>query len=136
MKINNWKENVSVLSLSDYRKIYSAWSAEFERGELSSKIHNLVIPITRVYLNHAESDTLLPQKNNEWKYSVEMDNWGTSEFANVKNLLTELYEYGVPNYSNEMRVWESEKNFLAFVKMCCVLRSRALLAHSYRVEQR
>jgi hypothetical protein len=136
MKINNWKENVSVLSLSDYRKIYAELSSQFERGELNTKLSNLVMPITRVYLNHAEGDTLLPQKNSDWKYSVEMDNWGTREFANVKNLLAELYEYKVPNYSNEMRTWESETNFLAFLKMCCVLRSRALLAHSYRVEQR
>jgi hypothetical protein len=136
MKINNWKENVSVLSLSDYRKIYAELSSQFERGELNTKLSNLVMPITNVYLNHAESDTLLPQKNSDWKYSVQMDNWGTREFANVKNLLTELYEYKVPNYSNEMRTWESETNFLALLKMCCVLRSRALLAHSYRVEQR
>ena len=89
MKINNWKSNVSVLSLSDYRKIYSVWSAEFERGELGSKIHNLVMPITNVYLNpDYENDTMLSQKNSEWTYSVEMDNWGTHEFANVKNLLT------------------------------------------------
>jgi hypothetical protein len=103
---------------------------------LSSKIHNLVIPITRVYLNHADSDTLLPQKNSDWKYSVEMDNWGTSEFANVKSVLAELREMEIPSHKNTNLVWDSETNFLSFLQMCLVLRSRALLAHSYRVEKR
>lgn len=136
MKINTWKDNVSVLSVSDYRKIYSAWSAEFERGELSSKIHKLVMPITDVYLNYADSDTLLPQKNSEWNYSVECDNWATSEFANVKSVLAELREMEIPSHKNTNLVWETETNFLAFLQMCLVLRSRALLAHSYRVEKR
>lgn len=136
MKINNWKSNASVLSISDYRKIYSVWSAEFERGELANKIHNLLMPIKDVYLNHAESDTLLPQKNNEWKYSVEMDNWATSEFANVKSVLAELSEMGIPTHKNTNLVWETETNFLAFLKMCLVLRYRVLLSHSWRVEKR
>ena len=137
MKINNWKENVSVLSLSDYRKIYSAWSAEFERGELGSKIHNLIHPITDVYLNYDyEKDTMLSQKNSEWKYSVECDNWATSEFANVKSVLAELREMEIPSYQSGDLIWENETKFLGYLKMCCVLRSRALLAHSYRVEQR
>jgi hypothetical protein len=137
MKINTWKSNVSVLSVSDYRKIYSAWSAEFERGELGSKIHNLIHPITDVYLNYDyEKDTMLSQKNSEWKYSVECDNWATSEFANVKSVLAELREMEIPSYQSGDLIWENETKFLGYLKMCCVLRSRALLAHSYRVEQR
>jgi hypothetical protein len=136
MKINNWKSNVSVLSVSDYRKIYSVWSSQFERGELGSKIHNLIHPITNVYLNHAESDTLLPQKNSEWKYSVEMDNWATSEFANVKSVIAELREMEITSYQSGDVIWESETKFLGYLKMCLTLRYRSLLAHSYRVEQR
>lgn len=136
MKINTWKSNVSVLSVSDYRKIYSAWSAEFERGELGSKLHNLVHPITDVYLNSADSDTMLPQKNSEWKYSVEMDNWATSEFVKVKSVLAELREMEIPSHQNTNLVWETETNFLSYLQMCLVLRSRSLLAHSWRVEQR
>ena len=137
MKINTWKSNVSVLSVSDYRKIYSAWSAEFERGELGSKIHNLLMPITDVYLNYDyENDTMLSQKNSEWKYSAECDAWAMSEFAKVKSVLAELREMEIPSHQNTNLVWENETNFLAFLKMCCVLRSRVLLAHSYRVEQR
>jgi hypothetical protein len=136
MKINNYKANVSVLSVSDYRKLYAEMSSQLERGELSSAIHKLVMPITNVYLNpDYENDNFLVAKNG-YRYSVEMDNWGTREFANVKSVLAELVEMDIPSHRNTDRTWESETNFLAFLKMCCVLRSRALLAHSYRVEQR
>jgi hypothetical protein len=136
MKINNYKANVSVLSVSVYRKLYAEMSSQFERGELSSAIHKLVMPITDVYLNpDYENDNFLVAKNG-YRYSVEMDNWGTTEFANVKSVLAELREMEIPNHQNTNLIWESETNFLAFLKMCCVLRSRALLAHSYRVEQR
>lgn len=136
MKINNWKSNVSVLSVSDYRKIYSAWSAEFERGELASKIHNLIHPITDVYLNpDYDNDTMLVAKNG-YRYSVEMDNWGTSEFANVKSVIAELREMEITSYQSGDNIWESETKFLGYLKMCLTLRSRSLLAHSYRVEQR
>lgn len=136
MKINNYKANVSVLSVSVYRKLYAEMSSQLERGELSSAIHKLVMPITDVYLNpDYENDNFLVAKNG-YRYSVEMDNWGITEFANVKSVLAELDEMGIPNHENTNRIWESETNFLSFLKMCCVLRSRALLAHSYRVEQR
>lgn len=136
MKINNYKANVSVLSVSDYRKLYAEMSSQLSVGELSSAIHKLVMPITNVYLNpDYENDNFLVAKNG-YRYSVEMDNWGTREFANVKSVLAELVEMDIPSHRNTDRTWESETNFLAFLKMCCVLRSRALLAHSYRVEQR
>lgn len=136
MKINNYKENVSVLSVSVYRKLFAEMSSQFERNELSSAIHKLVMPISEVYLNpDYENDNFLVAKNG-FRYSVEMDNWGTTEFANVKSVLAELREMEIPKYESKNYVWENEINFLAFLKMCCVLRSRALTAHSWRVEQR
>lgn len=136
-KINTWKDNVSVLSVSDYRKIYADLSAEFELGELGSKIHNLLHPITDVYLNYDyENDHMLSQKNSEWKYSAECDAWSSNEFTKVKSVLAELREMEIPAYQSEMRIWESENNFLAYLKLVCVLRSRALLANSWRIEGR
>lgn len=137
MKINNWKSNVSLLSVSEYANIYRSLSAQFERGELFLELGKVLNPISNVVLNYDyENDTMLSQKNSEWKYSLELDNWATSEFAKVKSVLAELREMKTPAYNNEMRIWESETNFLSALEMYCRLRSRVLLAHSYRVEQR
>lgn len=137
MKINTWKSNVSLLSVSEYANIYRSLSAQFERGELFLELGKVLNPISNVVLNYDyENDTMLSQKNSEWKYSLELDNWATSEFAKVKSVLAELREMKTPAYNNEMRIWESETNFLSALEMYCRLRSRVLLAHSYRVEQR
>jgi hypothetical protein len=137
MKINNWKSNVSLLSVSEYANIYRSLSAQFERGELFLELGKVLNPISNVVLNYDyENDTMLSQKNSEWKYSLELDNWATSEFAKVKSVLAELREMKTPAYNNEMRIWENETNFLSALEMYCRLRSRVLLAHSYRVEQR
>jgi hypothetical protein len=135
MKIKNWKETQILLSLSDYRKFY-ATIAELPIGEKHSAIHNKLINLSNVYLNYDyENDTMLIAKNGH-KYSAELDSFATSEFVKVKNLLDELNELGVKSYSNEMRVSDGETYFLGFLKMECVLRSRVLLAHSWRIEQR
>ena len=137
MKINTWKSNVSLLSVSEYAKIYRSLSAQFERGELFLELGKVLNPISNVVLNYDyENDTMLSQKNSEWKYSLELDNWATSEFVKVKSVLAELREMEIPAYNNEMRIWESETNFLSALAMYCRLRNRVLLAHSYRVEQR
>jgi TFIIF-interacting CTD phosphatase-like protein len=136
MKLKTWKETQILLSLSDYRKFY-ATIAELPIGEKHSAIHNKLINLSSIYLNYDyENDTMLSQKNSEWKYSAECDAFAMSEFAKTKKMLAELDELGVPSYSNEMRVSDGETYFLAFLKMECVLRSRVLLAHSWRVEQR
>ena len=137
MKINTWKSNVSLLSVSEYANIYRSLSAQFERNELFLELGKVLNPISNVVLNYDyENDTMLSQKNSEWKYSLELDNWATSEFAKVKSVLAELREMKTPAYNNEMRIWENETNFLSALEMYCRLRSRVLLAHSYRVEQR
>lgn len=137
MKINTWKSNVSLLSVSEYANIYRSLSAQFERGELFLELGKVLNPISNVVLNYDyENDTMLSQKNSEWKYSLELDNWATSEFVKVKSVLAELREMKTPAYNNEMRIWENETNFLSALEMYCRLRSRVLLAHSYRVEQR
>jgi len=136
MKINNWKSTQILLSLSDYRKFY-ATIAELPIGEKHSAIHNKLINLSRVILNpDYENDTMLSQKHWEWKYSAELDSFATSEFVKVKNLLAELNELGVKSYSSDSKVSDGESYFLGFLKMECVLRYRALLAHSYRIEQR
>jgi hypothetical protein len=135
MKLKTWKETQILLSLSDYRKFY-ATIAELPIGEKHSAIHNKLINLSNVYLNYDyENDTMLIAKNGH-RYSAELDSFATSEFVKVKNLLDELNELGVKSYSNEMRVSDGETYFLGFLKMECVLRSRVLLAHSWRVEQR
>jgi hypothetical protein len=82
-----------------------------------------------------ENDTMLIAKNGN-KYSAELDSFATSEFVKVKNLLDELNELGVKSYSSDSKVSDGESYFLGFLKMECVLRSRVLLAHSWRIEQR
>jgi len=135
MKLKIWKETQILLSLSDYRKFY-ATIAELPIGEKHSAIHNKLINLSNVYLNYDyENDTMLIAKNGR-SYSAELDSFATSEFVKVKNLLDELNALGVKSYSNEMRVSDGETYFLAFLKMECVLRSRVLLAHSWRIEQR
>lgn len=134
--VRNWKANVSLLSVADYSKIYRNLSAELERGDLFLALGKVLNPISDVVLNHDyDNDTILVARNG-YNYSVELDNWGTAEFAKVKSVLAELREMKVPTYNNEMRIWESETNFLSALEMYCRLRSRALLAHSYRVESR
>jgi hypothetical protein len=136
MIVRNWKENVSLLSVADYSKIYRNLSAELERGDLFLALGKVLNPISDVVLNHDyDNDTMLVARNG-YNYSVELDNWGTAEFAKVKSVLAELREMKVPTYNNEMRIWESETNFLSALEMYCRLRSRVLLAHSYRVESR
>jgi hypothetical protein len=135
MKLKTWKETQILLSLSDYRKFY-ATIAELPIGEKHSAIHNKLINLSNVYLNYDyENDTMLIAKNGR-SYSAELDSFATSEFVKVKNLLDELNALGVKSYSNEMRVSDGESYFLGFLKMECVLRSRVLLAHSWRIEQR
>jgi hypothetical protein len=135
MKLKIWKETQILLSLSDYRKFY-ATIAELPIGEKHSAIHNKLINLSNVYLNYDyENDTMLIAKNGR-SYSAELDSFATSEFVKVKNLLDELNALGVKSYSNEMRVSDGESYFLGFLKMECVLRSRVLLAHSWRIEQR
>jgi hypothetical protein len=135
MKLKIWKETQILLSLSDYRKFYAS-IAELPIGEKHSAIHNKLINLSNVYLNYDyENDTMLIAKNGR-KYSAELDSFATSEFVKVKNLLDELNELGVKSYSNEMSVSDGETYFLGFLKMECVLRSRVLLAHSWRIEQR
>jgi len=135
MKLKTWKETQILLSLSDYRKFY-ATIAELPIGEKHSAIHNKLINLSNVYLNYDyENDTMLIAKNGH-KYSAELDSFATSEFVKVKNLLAELNELGVKSYSSDSKVSDGETYFLGFLKMECVLRSRVLLAHSWRVEQR
>jgi len=136
MKLQTWKETQMLLSLSDYRKFYAS-IAELPIGEKHSAIHNKLIGLSTIYLNYDyENDTMLSQKNSEWKYSAECDAFAMSEFDKTKKMLAELRELGVPSYHNGMRVSDGETYFLAFLQMECVLRSRVLLAHSWRVEQR
>lgn len=136
MKLNTWKSTQILLSLSDYRKFY-ATIAELPYFEQHSAIHNKLIGLSTIYLNYDyENDTLLSQKNSDWKYSAECDAFAMSEFDKTKKMLDELNALGVKSYSNEMRVSDGESYFLGFLKMECVLRYRALLAHSWRVEQR
>ena len=135
MKLKTWKEIQILLSLSDYRKFY-ATIAELPIGEKHSAIHNKLINLSNVYLNYDyENDTMLIAKNGH-RYSAELDSFATSEFVKVKNLLDELNALGVKSYSNESKVSDGESYFLGFLKMECVLRTRVLTAHSYRVEQR
>ncbi len=136
MNYKSWKETQILLSLSDYRKFYAS-IAELPNGEKSMAIHNKLINLSNIYLNYDyENDTLLTQKNSEWKYSAECDAFAMSEFDKTKKMLDELNALGVKSYNNESRVSDGESYFLGFLKMECVLRYRALLAHSYRVEQR
>jgi hypothetical protein len=135
MKLKTWKQTQILLSLSDYRKFY-ATIAELPIGEKHSAIHNKLINLSNVYLNYDyENDTMLIAKNGN-KYSAELDSFATSEFVKVKNLLDELNALGVKSYSSTSSVRDGENYFLGFLKMECVLRSRVLLAHSWRVEQR
>ena len=135
MKLKTWKETQILLSLSDYRKFY-ATIAELPIGEKHSAIHNKLINLSNVYLNYDyENDTMLIAKNGN-KYSAELDSFAKSEFVKVKNLLDELNELGVKSYSMYSKVSDGESYFLGFLKMECVLRSRVLLAHSWRIEQR
>jgi hypothetical protein len=135
MKLKTWKETQILLSLSDYRKFY-ATIAELPIGEKHSAIHNKLINLSNVYLNYDyENDTMLIAKNGN-KYSAELDSFATSEFVKVKNLLDELNALGVKSYSRDSKVSDGENYFLGFLKMECVLRSRVLLAHSWRVEKR
>ena len=135
MKIKNWKENQILLSLSDYRKFY-ATIAELPNGEKSMAIHNKLINLSNVWLNYDyENDTMLIAKNG-YNYSAELDAWATSELDKTKKMLDELNALGVKSYNTESRVSDGESYFLGFLKMECVLRSRVLTAHSYRVEQR
>ena len=135
MKLKTWKETQILLSLSDYRKFY-ATIAELPIGEKHSAIHNKLINLSNVYLNYDyENDTMLIAKNGR-SYSAELDSFATSEFVKVKNLLDELNALGVKSYSSDSKVSDGESYFLGFLKMECVLRSRVLLAHSWRVEQR
>jgi len=136
MKLKTWKSTQILLSLSDYRKFYAS-IAELPISEKHSLIHNKLIGLSTIYLNYDfENDTMLTQKNSEWKYSAECDAFAMSEFAKTKKMLAELDELGVPDYHNGMRVSDGETYFLGFLKMECVLRSRVLLAHSWRIEQR
>lgn len=135
MKLQSWKETQTLLSLSDYRKFYAS-IAELPNGEKHSAIHNKLINLSRVILNpDYENDTMLTAKNG-FTYSAECDSWAMSEFDKVDKLLAELNELGVKSYSTESRVSDGESYFLGFLKMECVLRYRALLANSWRVEKR
>ncbi len=135
MNYKSWKETQSLLSLSDYRKIYAS-IADLSNFDKSMAIHKLLINLSDVYLNpDYENDTMLTAKNG-FRYSAECDAWAIGELAKVKNLLAELNELGVKSYNNESRVSDGESYFLGFLKMECVLRYRPLLANSWRIEIR
>lgn len=136
IQIRNYKETQELLSVSEYLAIYRELVADgFERGELYKKIHNLLINLSNVYLNWDKDAEMLRDKRGNL-YQPEMDKWAIAELEKVKSVLAELREMEIPAYQSEMRIWESENNFLAYLKLVCVLRSRSLLAHSWRVEYR
>jgi len=135
MEIKNWKQSQLLLSLSDYRKFYASLE-ELPFGERHSAIHNKLINLSTIYLNYDyENDTMLIAKNG-YRYSAECDAFAMSEFDKTKKMLDELNALGVKSYSSTSSVRDGEDYFLGFLKMECVLRYRALLANSWRVEQR
>jgi|APGre2960657404_1045060.scaffolds.fasta_scaffold42259_1 hypothetical protein len=134
IQFKNYKETQELLSVSEYLAIYREWVAQgLERGELSSKVHNLLINLSNVYLNWDFSEPILTDKHNR-KYQPEMDKWALAEFDKVKSVLAELRKMNVPEFQPSL--CETETEFLAFLKMECDLRYRPLLAHSWRVGQR
>jgi len=137
LQIRNYKETQELLSVSEYLAIYREWVAQgLSNFDLSKNVHNLLINLSNVYLNYDDSNDEFATDKNGRTYSVSCDKWAMAEFDKVKSVLAELREMNVPEFQTSMRLWESETNFLAFVKMECVLRYRPLLAHSWRVEYR
>ena len=136
MKIRNYKETQELLSVSEYLTIYREWVAQgLERGELSSKVHNLLINLSNVYHNWDNSEPMLTDKHGR-TYQPEMDKWSLAELEKVKLVLAELREMNVPEFDTAKGSYKTETDFLSFLKMECVLRYRPLLAASWRIEQR
>ena len=135
-QIRNYKETQDLLSVSEYLAIYREWVANgFERGELASKVHNLLINISNVYLNWDKDAEMLTDKRGNL-YQPEMDKWAIAELDKVKSVLAELREMNIPEFDTSVGGYRNEIEFLSFLKMECVLRYRPLLAHSWRVEYR
>jgi hypothetical protein len=137
MKIRNYKETQKLLSVSEYLTIYREWVAQgLERGELSSKVHNLLINLSNVYLNYDYENDKFAIAKNGYQYSIDCDKWSAIEFDKVKLVLEELAEMEVPKFDTDKGGYKTETDFLSFLKMECVLRYRPLLANSWKREQR
>lgn len=137
MKIRNYKETQELLSVSEYLTIYREWVAQgLERGELSSKVNNLLINLSNVYLNYDYDNDEFAIAKNGYPYSIDCDKWSAIEFDKVKSVLAELAEMKVPNFDIDKGGHKTETDFLSFLKMECNLRYRPLLANSWRREQR
>jgi hypothetical protein len=136
IQIRNYKETQELLSVSEYLAIYREWVAQgLERGELFTKVHNLLINLSNVYLNWDNSEPMLTDKRGH-SYQIELDKWAIAEFDKVKSVLAELREMNVPEFDTDKGGYKTETDFLSFLKMECSLRYRPLLAHSWRVEYR
>ena len=138
MKIRNYKENQNLLSsVSEYLTIYRSLVAEHADNKLSlsSAVHNLLMPITEVYLNWDRSEPMLTDKNDR-TYQPTLDAWATSEFEKSKSLLAEMREMRIPSFDTGKGGYKTETDFLSFLKMVVTLRYRPLLAHSWRIEYR
>ena len=62
-QIRNYKETQELLSVSEYLAIYREWVASgLERGELYRNVHNLLINLSRVYLNYDNTEPILKDK--------------------------------------------------------------------------
>lgn len=137
IQIRNYKETQELLSVSEYLAIYREWVAQgLSNYDLTMNAHKLLMTLSDVYLNYDNSNDEFATDRHGRTYSVSCDKWAIAELEKVKSVLAELREMNVPEFQTSMRLWESETNFLAFLKMECVLRYRPLLAHSWRAEYR
>ena len=137
MERKNYKQTQELLSVSEYLAIYREWVAQgLERGELFTKVHNLLINLSNVYLNYDHANDEFATDKKGYQYSVSCDKWSLVELEKVKSVLAELREMNVPEFSTANGGYKTEMDFLSFLKMECVLRYRPLLAHSWRVEYR
>ena len=137
IQIRNYKETQELLSVSEYLAIYREWVAQgLSKYDLTMNAHKLLMTLSDVYLNYDNSNDEFAVDRHGKTYSVSCDKWAIAELDKVKSVLAELREMNVPEFQTSMRLWESETNFLAFLKMECVLRYRPLLAHSWRAEYR
>jgi hypothetical protein len=109
-RMKSWKENVPLEDFEYYKKAYEA---------LDNKLnYHGVIPDSTISFNHDEGQDLFSDEADEYFLKMKDD---------VSKLLKDIKDSGV---STEIHT------FFGSLKTIAVLRSRALLAHSWRIEDR
>ena len=111
-RMKSWRENIPMEDFEYYKKAYDALE--------NKRDYNSIIPDSTIWLN---DDT-----DNDDRYSDEANEYFLGQKEKISQLLKDIKASGEDT--------SSVHTFYGYLETIAVLRSRALLAHSWQIEKR